>query len=83
MGLRAGGRGEDGYALALLLFGPVFWSRSARWSWDAAVPLLRKDIVKGGHGEGGGNGEQRASHARVKAPALLHFGPVAPSMSAL
>jgi hypothetical protein len=46
------------------------------------VPLLREDIVEGERGEGGGNGEQRASHAHVKAPSLL-FVPVVRSMFAL
>ncbi|KAJ7792868.1 hypothetical protein B0H14DRAFT_3889612 [Mycena olivaceomarginata] len=76
IGPRVGGRGEVGYAPALLL-GPVFWSRSPRGSGDVDVPLLREDVVKGERGEGGSNGEQRVNPARVKAPALLHFGPVA------
>ncbi|KAJ7689652.1 hypothetical protein B0H14DRAFT_3906603 [Mycena olivaceomarginata] len=82
IGPRVGGRGEVGYAPALLL-GPVFWSRSPRGSGDVDVPLLREDVVKGERGEGGSNGEQRVNPARVKAPALLHFGPVESSMSAL
>jgi hypothetical protein len=53
---------------------------SARESGDADMPLLREDVVKGERGKGGGNGEQRASHAHVEAPALL-LCPVVPSMS--
>ncbi|KAJ7858538.1 hypothetical protein B0H14DRAFT_3634235 [Mycena olivaceomarginata] len=75
VGPRAGGCGEHGRSEALL-FDPVFCSWSARGSGDADVPLLREDVVEGERGEGGGNGEQRASHARVKALALLPVGPV-------
>ncbi|KAJ6510861.1 hypothetical protein C8R45DRAFT_397665 [Mycena sanguinolenta] len=82
MGPRAGGRGEDGHPPALLLSCSVFWPWPARGSGHADVPLLREDVVKGERGEGSGNEGQRASHARVKAPALLPFGPVAPSTSA-
>ncbi|KAJ7712185.1 hypothetical protein B0H14DRAFT_3638772 [Mycena olivaceomarginata] len=55
---------KDGYAPALLLFGPVFGASLARESRDADVPLLREDVVKGERGAGGSNGEQRASHAQ-------------------
>ncbi|KAJ7891910.1 hypothetical protein B0H14DRAFT_2560606 [Mycena olivaceomarginata] len=54
---------------------PRLGLQSAWRSGDADVPLPREDIVKGKHGEGDDNREQRARHARVKAPALLLFGP--------